>query len=227
MHSTKLFSAVLIFILLSGCATPAIEKGTVPIRPSESSGSASDPSAPSPSETEDPQAENSKTGSPEVRDFYIELEGMQEKVTWTRYTGKNFSIFYDAEKFVVDAQDGATDFRLTNPDPNIYPEVFMSIRYEEGASAAEKADSLAAGSLSPDPGTAGLTYKSAGEVEIGELKARKLHAPAGSTWDSPTADVYFIDANRGCYTIILHYYLEAAEGWGARMGSMVGTFVPA
>ena len=50
-------------------------------------------------------------------------------------------------------------------------------------------------------------------------------ASGGTAWDSPQEEVYFTsDGAKGCYQISLRYFLEAAEGHGARFRTMLETF---
>lgn len=43
-------------------------------------------------------------------------------------------------------------------------------------------------------------------------------------WDSDVKTLWYIDANEGTYFIEEHYFFEATEGWGARIGQMIDTF---
>ncbi len=82
-------------------------------------------------------------------------------------------------------------------------------------------------------GTAGSevidSYTDEGEKQIGGQTALWFHAKpeAGARWDSPTGDIYLIGGEDGFFTITVSCYLEASEGWGARMSAMIDTFLPA
>ena len=217
MFKLKLITALSVLLLLGGCAQTPIENGPVTITPPANSGTPSAGTAsPSPVNSGTP----TPSPSPEVKDFLIELEGTQEKMTLTKYAADAFSIYYDATKFTVKTdQPGETGFYLTNPDPNIYPDVSMTIGFEKGATAKAQADQLQKASANTK-----LPYKLVGSEKIGELTAQHLHAIAGSKWNSQVSDVYLVDGTDGCYTITVGCYLEASEGWGARLGVMVKTF---
>lgn len=212
---TKTIALILGFLVLAGCSATAIEKGTVTITPGadKNMGSVSDIISTEPGNAP------ATTSSPDTMEFSIELEGMQEKMTLTKYKGASFFIYYDAGNFTIEDSSGDdVGFYLNNPDPNIYPDISLIISFEQAATAQEKAEAL----LSDTD----LEYRLISEEKIGGLPAKQYHAIADTNpqWDSITSDIYFIDGNGGCFTIACSGYLEASEGWGARIGAMVGTF---
>ena len=57
------------------------------------------------------------------------------------------------------------------------------------------------------------------------LEGYNLHGISGSEWDSPVTNVYVVDnQNDGSFVITEKYFLEAAEGHGARFYAMLQEF---
>ncbi len=70
------------------------------------------------------------------------------------------------------------------------------------------------------------------ETEVGETTStaepdqpQSLHASAGTTWDSVAADGWVVpDGRGGSFVLRADYFLEAAEGHGARLAAAATTF---
>lgn len=204
MKKAGVFVLTLLFILLMGCTAPSGGDGA------EKTLSPTDP----------PASESLPTSDlPDEMEIVFEMEGTQETMTLQKYAGKNFFVYIDEAHFTAEESAQEVKFILTNPDPKTYPDVSMTISYEQGASSQERKDALSA--------DAAYTYE--GEREIGEKAAGWFHAKpeTNAQWDSPIQDIYLIDTEDGCFTITVSNYLEASEGWGARLFAMINTFLPA
>lgn len=67
---------------------------------------------------------------------------------------------------------------------------------------------------------------SVSETEIYEpLVCLTFHVTAGTAWDSPVEDMYFVtDGQTGTYQLTVRYFVEAAEGHGVRLTAILDTF---
>lgn len=212
MKKGRIFASILLAALLTGCGAPSdggagnnVPPTTPP--PSESVPAETETVTPPPSEAPDEMA------------VEFDIEGTRETMTLQKHTGENFVVYVDKDGFTTEESGQDVKFLLKDPDPETYPDVFITISYEQGVSAQARHDALVL-----DGG-----YTDEGERTLGENRAQWLHAGPGpdARWESPVHDVYLIGGEAGLYTITLSYYVGAAEGWGARMHAMAGTFLPA
>lgn len=51
-----------------------------------------------------------------------------------------------------------------------------------------------------------------------------MHTQDGQSWDAPCLDLWLYPAEDGVYAIFSRFFLEAAEGFGARMATVASTF---
>jgi hypothetical protein len=211
-HKVKTMALILGMIILAGCS--ASPKETTPGN-EENGGTPSDIIS-----TEVPDSPQ-VTDIPDTKEIVFEIEGTQETMLLTKFQGENFYIYYDAENFKAeDDGDKGVSFLLNNSDPTKYPDVSMTVSYAKGVTSAQKKDELLSGEASD--------YSLIDEKSIGGLPAVQYHsiADADPQWNSLTSDFYLIESEDGCFVITISSYLEAAEGWGARLGAMVDTFMP-
>ena len=62
-------------------------------------------------------------------------------------------------------------------------------------------------------------------VESSNPVGLSFTASGGTEWDSPQEEHYFVgDGQQGTFRLTIRYFLEAAEGHGTRLRTMVGTF---
>jgi hypothetical protein len=203
MKKAGIFVLALSFVLLMGCSAPSdgegVEKSTPP--------------------TNAPVSENPPSPDlPDEKEIVFEIEGTQETMTLQKYAGENFTVYIDKANFTAEESAQEVKFLLANPEPAAYPDSSIAISYVQGVSIKEKKDALSNNEA----------YTNEGEREIGENTALWFHAKLepDAQWNSPTQDIYLIEAEDGFFTITVSCYLEAAEGWGARMFAMIGTFSP-
>ncbi len=166
----------------------------------------------------------------------------------------DFSISYDPEKFEMVLQEGAAYIRPLPVLPN-REEIFENNRaLLEGLSEEEfeaEIDRLLRQSeefyntlpvceleivhlekIPPDEAAADAQAAMYGCWEsISEISAMDAHDGlvfsvfAGSQWNAPVADMYFLgDGQGGTYRLTGRYYMEAAEGFGFHFLIMVNSF---
>lgn len=129
-----------------------------------------------------------------------------------------FVIYYDTERYVMTEEDGVTYIRFELPEE--YPPCEMEIRHVPNTTTAAAAESARTAAL------ADSRWQTVSEISSVE-KPEGLHFSvcSGMQWDSAWENVYFVsDGQNGCFCIISRYFVEAAEGHGARFAAMLQTF---
>jgi hypothetical protein len=149
----------------------------------------------------------------------IEIEGMKETMYGLWHDGDGYDIMYDVDRFEYSDKDGVDTFIAENPDPAIYPYVYVSINHLENRRASDHAKELLE-MLSKNS----LISETTKDVSIGNYKGTLITAKAGSQWNSIVRNYYIITDNTSIYTIETQYFLEATEGYGARIQAMLDTF---
>lgn len=161
----------------------------------------------------------------------IELEGMPEEVTYKYYQSPlGYQISYDMERFTPSIEDTFDIFMAENPDPEIYPYVSFNIsrnEYNSGYEGLSTPDLLVA---NPFGDTTTFTEKDLDKesenhsVKIGDYEAVHYMIKEGNEWNSLIKHCYLVPAGNYYYVIQTQYFLEAAEGYGARIEAMLDTF---
>ncbi len=165
-------------------------------------------------------------GSEDVVKLTIELEGMEEEINGKRFTSSlNYQIIYDVDRFQVDeTEDGFDSFMADNPNPEIYPYVYLNI-YRKDKTTWDKSitsdSDSSEGSLWSSLMIGNAYYLD--EVSIGSHQAKHYHTSPGNQWNSIVKDYYIIEQGEYYYVLETQYFLEAAEGYGARMRAMMDT----
>lgn len=129
-----------------------------------------------------------------------------------------FVIYYDTDRYVMTEEDGVTYIRFELPEE--YPPCEMEIRHVPNTTAAAAIASARTEAL------ADARWQTVSEIGPVETPAG-LHFSvcSGNQWDSAWENVYFVsDGKNGCFRIISRYFVEAAEGHGARFAAMLQTF---
>lgn len=215
MKKARILILLLLFVFLVGCTAPSngdSAPNSIPPTDPPASEKLSTPDLPD-------EPDTNESDLPDEIEIVFEIEGTKETMTLQKYTGKNFFVYVDEANFTAEESEREVNFLLTKPDLKTYPDVSMTIGYEQDASIKERQEDLSADE----------SYTYEGEREIGENTALWFHAKpeTNARWDSPTQDIYLIEAQGGFFTITVSGYLEASEGWGARMFAMIGTFLTA
>ncbi|MDF2513410.1 MAG: hypothetical protein K0S04_3276 [Herbinix sp.] len=149
----------------------------------------------------------------------IEIEGTEETINGLWHTSDGYKMMYDADRFEYSEKDGADTFVAENPDPAIYPYVYVSIKQLENKSASDYVKELS-DTISKN----GLKSEKTTDASIGNYKGTIIRAKAGSEWNSIIRNYYIIENGTSIYSIEAQYFLEAAEGYGARIQAMLNTF---
>lgn len=149
----------------------------------------------------------------------FEIEGMQETMYCFLHVGNGYEILYDSDRFEYSDKDGVDTFIAENPDPAMYPYVYVSINRLENQSASNYVRKL-----SDTLSKSNLTFEITKDAPIGNYKGTTITAQAGSEWNSIIRSYYIIEDGKSIYTIESQYFLEASEGFGARIHAMLDTF---
>jgi len=131
-------------------------------------------------------------------------------------TSPGFAIYYDTELYTMSEENGVTYIRFVTD--NDLPPCEVEIRHIPHASPEDAAE--AAGTEMAE------NWDSVSDIAGMETGEGFLFSfAAGMNWDSPCGTVYFLsDGRDGCFQITARYFVEAAEGHGARFAQMIRTF---
>jgi hypothetical protein len=156
-----------------------------------------------------------------VTEHIIEVEGTKETILRKTYQSTNgYQITYDVERFKYTNLDGIDQFITENPDPELYPYVYLNISKIENTSSKDEMDKIKK-ALSKG-------YEQVEELEnttIGiDYKAIGLKAKSGTDWNSSIREYYIVESGNSNYVIEMQYFVEAEEGFGTRMHDMLNTF---
>lgn len=203
MKKAMVILSAITVIGLTGCLRTEIEKAPVVV--SEETNS----------EIEDDNSEQAE--KPTL--VTIEIEGEQEEINGLLHAGDGYEIVYDSERFEYSDKDGADSFMADNADPAIYPYIYVYIDRIEDKSASAYVKTLS-DTLSAN----GLKTEIITDAAIGNYKGTILTAQAGSEWNSIIRNYYIVENGTSIYVIEAQYFVEAAEGYGARIQAMLDTF---
>ena len=128
-----------------------------------------------------------------------------------------FAIYYDTERYTMEEENGVTYIRFVTDDDDL-PPCEVEIKHL-GNSAPADATEAARKEMAE-------SWEHVSEVGTLETPVGWIFDfAAGMNWDSPCGAVYFLsDGRDGCFQITARYFIEAAEGHGARFGQMIQTF---
>lgn len=149
----------------------------------------------------------------------IEIEGMKETINALWHQGEHYKIAYDADRFQYSDKDGADTFIAENPDPAIYPYVYLTIKYHENKTVSEYTKEIF-DQLSQNDFKVSTEKKSGMKKNEGVI----LTAVSGKEWNSIVRKYHIIQEGTSIYVFESQYFLEAAEGYGARIHAMINTF---
>lgn len=171
--------------------------------------------------TSDTETEESK----ETFKGIIMLEGMEEEVNYrTYYSESGYQINYDVDRFPVTSENGVDTFMAENINPEIYPYVFFNIYKAEYTDDKREFT----GNLQVlDKTTNKVLSNNAPKenVKIGDYDAIHYKYIDGNQWNSLVRHIYVISLEKDDYVIHSNYFLEAAEGYGARILAMLDTLI--
>lgn len=158
---------------------------------------------------------------PLEKDVILKLEGTEEKTIVTLQEGKDsaYIIYIDEEHYQFAKGDESDFITPSEPLSEEYPEVSMEIKQFKDVTSEEMVSTLET-ELASD-----YTRVTETESVTEPVEGFKIHGISGSEWDSPVTNVYVVDnLNGGSFVITEIYFLEAAEGHGARFYAMLQEF---
>ncbi|WP_342599667.1 hypothetical protein MHB48_00580 [Psychrobacillus sp. FSL H8-0483] len=149
------------------------------------------------------------------------IEGTEEITAVVLQEGKDaeYVIYIDEERYKLIKGENSDIITTKEPLEERYPEVSMEIEQFKDIAPEEMIDTLES--------ELAAEYTKVTEIEAvtEPLAGFKLHGISGSEWNSPVTNVYVVDnKNGGSFVITEKYFLEAAEGHGARFYAMLQQF---
>lgn len=158
----------------------------------------------------------------------VTLEGMEEEVNYSTYQSDyGYQMDYDVDRFTVTSENGMDTFMAENLDPELYPYVFINITRSEYK--GEKTDlSIGDNNLSVYDEYSKQTLSTNApkdNVKLGDYDAIHFEVIDGDQWNSLVRHIYLIRFDKIYYVIETNYFLEASEGYGARIKAMLDTIV--
>ncbi|MFJ8065812.1 hypothetical protein ACIQYS_14375 [Psychrobacillus sp. NPDC096426] len=166
----------------------------------------------------------------QIKDMFIpekeiiqSIEGTEETTDVILQEGKDaeYIIYIDEERYKLIKGENSDVITTKEPLEERYPEVSMEIEQFKDLTPEEivaTKETELASKYSKVTATESVTEP---------VEGYKLHAIEGGTeWNSPVTNVYVVDnKNGGSFVITEKYFLEAAEGHGARFYAMLKQFV--
>jgi len=149
------------------------------------------------------------------------IEGQDEKtdVNLNEGADSEYIIYVDETRYKMISGDKADVITTIEPFPEKYPEVTMEIKQV----ADQKPEALVKkfeAELKKD-----FPELRAVETVTEPVEGFLLHGLNGSDWDAKVVHAYVISNGKdGSYIITENYFLEAAEGHGARFHHMLESF---
>jgi hypothetical protein len=167
----------------------------------------------------------------EEKNQEIELEGHKEEMKTQLETNEElrYIIYIDEDRYkLIEGQDGD---RVEPKEPlgENYPEVYMEISKESGVPSGEivkriKTEIDKEGLEIVEEETVNNPISSTMLRGIGRESANEL-GKVGNQWDTPVHRYYVTEQENGQVFVIKQaYFLEAAEGHGARFNYMLESF---
>ncbi|MFC4410362.1 hypothetical protein ACFOZY_07995 [Chungangia koreensis] len=151
-----------------------------------------------------------------------EIEGQKEEtdVQLNEGTHSDYVLYVDENRYTMIKGEDADLITTKEPLPDHYPEVSMEIRQVTDAAPDALVEEVAIELRREFP-----RLKEPEHVSD-PVEGFQLHGiNGGQEWDSPVVQVYVISNGKtGSFVITTRYFLEAAEGHGARFYEMLKEF---
>lgn len=162
----------------------------------------------------------SMTTAAELSNLTIEIEGNKEVVPVRKYNSSlGYQIQMDDERFTYEAQEGSDIYTAVNPDASVYPDVYIKITKTNKIDQIDYLRNLKDLLLKENSQT-----KEISDQKIGTYDVEGFHLSFGNEYNSAIKKVAVIETIATYYTIETQYFLEAAEGYGARIKALLDTF---
>jgi len=151
----------------------------------------------------------------EVYTDTIMLEGMAETVSYARVNGTfDYTMPMDVDRFEY-APTEEKDYFICALNEHVW----MSVEHFQTATWEEVREKL------PEWPDEAIVSENDMTLTENKYETRHVHVVYGTSPDSAVLDYYIVrDNSGGCYLITHCYFLEGAEGWGARMTYMAEGF---
>ena len=149
------------------------------------------------------------------------IEGQDEEtdVNLNEGTNSEYIIYVDETRYKMINGEEADIITTIDPLPEKYPEVTMEIKQVPTEKPEDLVGKIEA-ELKKD-----FPELRAVESVTEPVEGYWLHGTTGSEWDSKVVTAYVISNGKdGSYVITENYFLEAAEGHGARFHHMLDSF---
>lgn len=148
-----------------------------------------------------------------------ELEGNQEEtLVELEHSKMGYVIYVDKEYYEVVNKDGADRIVAKNQGEGL-PEVFMEITQVEGKTPDAVAADIESQLKSKYP-----NVENRGQVSD-PIKGTLIRATSGHEWNDQVVVYYLVDNTKGgTFVIEQQYFIEAAEGHGARFYHILKEF---
>lgn len=157
----------------------------------------------------------------EETDMKIELEGTIETIPTRVYTSDlGYQIQMDEQRFTYERVDDADIYKVINTDTSVYPDIFIRI-----SKTKQSDDNSYLNTLEDKLWKANAKTEKLEPVSLSNYDALHYRSSFGESSDSIIENVYVIETEDDYYTIETQYFLEAEEGYGARIASLLDTFI--
>jgi len=168
-------------------------------------------------QSQDKPKESSEAETP----LLVEVEGIKETVPGKIYKSiDGFEITYDAERFKHTTEGDVDSFAADNTDPAIYPYIYVNISKVKDITAREYSDKIITESETAKYQNIETTTSTIGK----NYDCTQITLQAGREWNSVIRNYYIIETDNTLYLIETQSFLEAEEGYGARIQAMLNTF---
>lgn len=170
------------------------------------------------------QEEPASTTAPIIKakeetDMKIELEGTIETIPTRVYTSDlGYQIQMDEQRFAYERVDGADIYKVPNSGTSVYPDIFLRI-----SKTKQSDDNSYLNILEDKLWKANAKTEKLEPVSISKYDALHYRSSFGESSDSIIENIYVIETEDDYYTIETQYFLEAEEGYGARIASLLDT----
>lgn len=151
----------------------------------------------------------------------IEVEGQKEQTQGQVHVDEEsrYAIYYDKERYKLVQQEGKDIITTIEPLPEPYPQVSLTIEQNMNAAPEALAAEIA--------GKLGEQFKEVREIErvSSPVDGYRIHAIDGHDRLSKVVTVYVTsNEQQGSFVLTMNYFLEAAEGHGARFTQTIEQF---
>ncbi|RIX49244.1 hypothetical protein D3P08_23185 [Paenibacillus nanensis] len=155
------------------------------------------------------------------KEIEIEVEGQKEQTQGQVHVDEasRYAIYYDKERYKLVQEDGKDVITTIDPLPEPYPQVSLTIEQNLSKKPEELAQEIAE-QLAKE-------YAEVREIEqvTSPVNGYSIHAIDGSDRLSKVITVYVTsNEQQGSFILTSRYFLEAAEGHGARFTQTLEQF---